>query len=135
MAAPRLACPAPAPPPVRPELSSEPSRFILLEREVEQEFRPQMLQSLQLKIDTLAEQVHATAPVCPQCARPMSYHDTRPVSWLACWVRVQALPVQSGVLSGYKKGLARQILLVFQVRELRPHDVCGALAIPLDWLA
>ena len=90
MAEPRLACPAPAPPPVRPILSEQPSRFILLEREVEREYRPQMLARLQEKVNAVAEEAHATAPSCPQCARPMGYHDTRPVSWLAHWGRVQA---------------------------------------------
>ena len=59
MAEPRLACPVPAPPPVRPSLSDQPSRFMLLEREVEQEYRPQILARLQQKVDAVAEQAQA----------------------------------------------------------------------------
>jgi len=49
MAEPRLAWPASTPPPVRPVLSEQPSRFILLEREIERPYRPQMLEALQLQ--------------------------------------------------------------------------------------
>src|SRR6266568_6978879 len=77
----------PCEPPVRPGLADGPSRFTLLEREVEQEYRPQMLAALQRKVDAVAEEVQATAPACPQCARPMSYHDRRPVGWRACCAR------------------------------------------------
>ncbi|MFN0100600.1 MAG: hypothetical protein ACKV2U_00775 [Bryobacteraceae bacterium] len=90
MAKPRLACPPPAPPPVRPRLSESPSQFILLEREVQQEFRSPMLARLQEKVNAVAAEARATSPLCPQCARPMSYHDTRPISWLAHWGRLQA---------------------------------------------
>jgi len=90
MAEPRLACPPPAPPPVRPGLHDQPSRFLLLEREVEQEFRLQMLESLQQKVDAVAEEAQAGSPLCPQCARPMGYHDTHPVSWLARWGSLRA---------------------------------------------
>src|SRR5260370_38420079 len=90
MAEPGLACPAPAPPPMRPRLSEQASRFTLLEREVEREYRPQMLAALQRKVGAVAEEVHATAPACPQCARPMSYHDRRQVGWRACWGQGQA---------------------------------------------
>jgi transposase-like protein len=85
MADPRLACSPPAPPPVRPGLNDQPSRFILLQREVEREFRPQILERLQQKVDAVAEEARAVSPLCPHCARPMGYHDTHPVSWLARW--------------------------------------------------
>ena len=65
MGKPRLAAPAPAPPPVRPSLSEQPSRFILLEREVQQEFRSQMLARLQEKVNAVAEEARATPPLCP----------------------------------------------------------------------
>jgi hypothetical protein len=38
-----LSRPEPVEPPLRPRLAGRPSRFILLEREVEQEYRPRML--------------------------------------------------------------------------------------------
>ena len=142
MAEPRLACPAPAPPPVRPSLSEQPSRFILLEREVEQEYRSQMLARLQEKVNAVAEEARATSPLCPQCARPMGYHDTRPISWLAHWGRLQApasryrctackqecrplldlLGVEPGRISG---SLARLLALLATVA---PYELAGRLA-------
>lgn len=41
-------------PPMRPMLAAGPSEFVLMERAVEQEFRPQMLQALQCRVDALA---------------------------------------------------------------------------------
>ena len=38
----RLSHPEAVDPPLRPRLADQPSRFVLLEREVELEFRPQM---------------------------------------------------------------------------------------------
>ena len=77
--------PAPEPeiPPARPVLAEEPSRFLLLEREVETEYRPQMLAALQHKVDAVAEQARGTPPACPHCGRNMRRQDTRPVTWLA----------------------------------------------------
>jgi hypothetical protein len=59
-----------------------------LEREVEGEFRPQMLETLQRKVD--AEASHVAAPSCSGCGQPMGYHDARRVSWLARFGRLQA---------------------------------------------
>ena len=80
----------PAIPPARPVLAEDPPHFLVLEREVEMEFRPQMLAALQLKVDAFATTARGTPPVCPQCARPMRCQDTRQVSWLArCgWLHV-----------------------------------------------
>src|SRR5450759_3522983 len=84
MANPRLACLAPEPPPLlHPVLSDRPSRLILLEREVEEEYRPQMLDTLQRKVNAVAEEVHVKLPACPQCGQAMGHHNTRSVSWLA----------------------------------------------------
>src|SRR2546421_6767038 len=85
MAQRRLSQPEAVEPPLRPRLADQPSRFVLLEREVELEYRPQMLEALQRKVNTVAEEAHARVPECPRCSQPMSYHDARPVSWLAHW--------------------------------------------------
>jgi len=85
MAQRRLSQPEPVEPPLRPRLAEQPSRFVLLEREVELEYRPQMLEALQRKVNTVAEDARTTVPECPRCGQPMSYHDARPVSWLAHW--------------------------------------------------
>ena len=47
--------------PARPGLAAEPSRFMQLEREVEQEYRPLMLAALQRKVDAVAEEVGSKA--------------------------------------------------------------------------
>ena len=142
MGKPRLAAPAPAPPPVRTSLSEQPSRFILLERDVEREFRSQMLARLQEKVEAVAKEARATPPLCPQRSRPMGYHDTRPISWLAHWGRLQApaaryrctackqesrplldlLGVEPGRISG---SLARLLALPATVA---PYELAGRLA-------
>ena len=94
MAQRRLSQPEPLQPPLRPRLAEQPSRFVLLEREVELEYRPQMLEALQRKVNAMAEEASAMAPECPRCRQPMSYHDARRVSWLAHWGRLQASPVR-----------------------------------------
>jgi hypothetical protein len=66
---------------MRPILSEQATRFMLLERAGEQEYRPQMREALQRKVDAVAEQGHAAAPRCRQCAQPRNYHDARPVGW------------------------------------------------------
>ena len=75
-----LARPEPEIPPV---LADDPPRFLLLEREVEIEYRPQMLAALQSKVDAFAVTARRTAPVCPRCGQAMRRQDTREVSWLA----------------------------------------------------
>ena len=62
-----------------------------LEREVEQEYRPQMLAALQRKVDAVAEEAGSRAPACPQCGQPMGHHDTRSASWRAQWGRLRVL--------------------------------------------
>src|SRR5712692_7889153 len=94
MAQRRLSHPEPVDPPLPPRLCDQPSRFVLLEREVELEYRPQMSEALQRKVDTVAEEGRGTMPECPQCGQPMGYHDARPVSWLAHWGRLQAYPAR-----------------------------------------
>ena len=82
--------PEPATPPARPWLADEPSRFMILEREVEQEFRPRLLAALQEKVDAVAAQTHSRIPSCPRCGRVMGPHDDRAVSWLARFGRLHA---------------------------------------------
>ena len=60
-----------------------------LEREVELEYRPQMLAALKRKVDAVAAEVGSQAPDCSQCGRPMGHHDTRPATWLARWGTLQ----------------------------------------------
>jgi hypothetical protein len=64
-----------------PLLNPGPTRFMELEREVEQEFRPQMLAALERKVAAEAEAVEKQPPSC--CHEAMKYHDRRTVSWIA----------------------------------------------------
>jgi hypothetical protein len=70
-------------PPVRPVLLDQPSRFLLLERAVEDEYRPRMREELQRRVSDLAETTRAESPVCVCCGRLMVCQDVRPVSWVA----------------------------------------------------
>ena len=72
--------PAEAPP--RPALQ-EVSQFMLLEREVELQYRPQMLEALQTKVNGVADSLQGQTPACCGCRQPMKRHDTEPVSWKA----------------------------------------------------
>src|SRR6202165_3243478 len=130
MAQPCVSHPEPVEPPLRPLLSDQPSRFILLEREVEQEYRPQMLERLQQKVNLVAGESQATAPACPQCARPMSYHDTRSVSWLACWGRLHAAAAR------YRCSRCKQERRpLLDLLGVEPGRICGSLARLLALLA
>src|SRR5580704_6818521 len=62
--------PEPPAPPARPVLADQPSRFMQLEREVEQEYRPQMLAALQRKADAVAVEVGSTRPTVRNVAGP-----------------------------------------------------------------
>src|SRR5215469_18229672 len=71
--------------PTPPVLCSEATRFMELEREVEQQYRWQMLQALQQKIEQEAVLIESQAPECRRCGRAMM-----PVSW---WARFGKLKV------------------------------------------
>ena len=76
--------------PARPELAEQASQFMLLERAVEQEYRPLMLAELQRKVDAVAQTAQTTEPACPRCGKTMGRKDTRSVSWLARFGRLSA---------------------------------------------
>ena len=130
MAQQRLSRPEPVEPPLRPRLADQPSRFVLLEREVELEYRPQMLAALQRKVNTVAEEVRAKAPECPQCGLAMSYHDARPVTWLAHWGRLHAS------LARYRCSRCNQEQRpLLELLGVEPGRICGSLARRLGLLA
>src|SRR3989454_4228362 len=82
----------PAPPagaPQRPALQ-EVSSFILLEREVEIEYRPRLLEALQGKVHAVADSLRDQTPCCGQCGQPMKRQDTESVSWTARFGRLHA---------------------------------------------
>ena len=70
MAQRRLSHPEPVEPPLRPRVADQPSRFVLLEREVELEYRPQMLAALQRKVNTVAEEIRPRRQSVRDAASP-----------------------------------------------------------------
>jgi len=60
-----------------------------MEREVESEFRPLMLEAIQSRVHALADSIKEKAPHCP-CGRAMSFHDERSVFWISRFGRVRA---------------------------------------------
>lgn len=63
---------------------------MLLEREVELEHRPRMLEALQNKVNAVADSLRSQTPACSRCAQPMKRHDTETVSWVARSGRLHA---------------------------------------------
>ena len=137
-----LPAPEPDTPPARPALADHPPRFLLLEREVEIEYRPQMLAALQRKVNGVAEATQNTAPTCPHCGQPMRCQDTRDVSWFSrcgclraavtryrcppcryeCRPLLDLLGVEPGRISG---ALARLLALLATVA---PYPLAARLA-------
>ena len=68
----------------------EVSQFILLEREVELEHRPRMLEALQTKVNAVADSLQDQTPACSQCRQPRKGHDTEIVSREARFGRLHA---------------------------------------------
>jgi hypothetical protein len=69
-------------PPVRHALVEHPSKFLLLERAVEDEYRPRMPRELQRRVDKVAEATRTT-PASARCGGLMVCQDVRPVTWWA----------------------------------------------------
>ncbi|HTP36107.1 MAG TPA: ISKra4 family transposase [Candidatus Acidoferrales bacterium] len=117
-------------PPARPVLAEQPPRFLLLEREVEIEYRPQMLAALQRKVNTVAEQAQGAVPACPHCGRNMRCQDTRLVTWLA---RCGCLHAS---VSRYRCPPCRyECRPLLDLLGVEPGRICGALARLLALLA
>ena len=123
-------CSEPELPPARPMLADEPSRFMLLEREVELEYRPQMLAALQSKVDAVADASLSTLPSCPQCGQPMPRKDAERVSWIARFGRLHAS------VTRYRCPLCHcQSRPLLDLLGVEPGRICGALARLLALLA
>jgi hypothetical protein len=116
--------------PVRPELAEQASPFMLLERAVEEEFRPRMRAELQRRVDAAAQTAQAAAPECPRCGQPMRRKDTRSVSWLARFGQFQA-PVTRYRCPSCK--VCRRPLL--ETLGVEPGRIGGSLARLLALLA
>ena len=64
---------------------------MLLEREVELQYRPHMLEALQNKVNAVADSLRGQTPTCSRCSRPMKRHDAETVSWEARVGQLHAL--------------------------------------------
>ncbi|MGH7165257.1 MAG: ISKra4 family transposase [Nitrospiraceae bacterium] len=74
---------------MRPTLAARPPSIVQIEREVVEQFRPQMCQALQHKLDELAaSQSTLLRPTC--CNSPVPYHDNKRVPALTRfgWVKI-----------------------------------------------
>lgn len=138
---PRTPAAEPAEAPPRPALQDV-SQFMVLEREVEIQFRPRMLEALQNKVNAVADSLQGQTPACSQCRQTMKRHDTETVSWVARFGRLHAavtryrcpacqdelrplldlLGVEPGRISG---SLARLLALLAVVA---PYPLAAALA-------
>jgi len=128
--------------PARPVLANEATLFMRMEREVEEQFRSQMLEALQSKVNRAADSLSSQIPCCPRCGKAMFHHDSRSVSWLARYGRLRAqahryrcgpckqecrplvdyLGVEPGRISG---SLARLLALLAVVA---PYELASRLA-------
>ncbi|HEY6849659.1 MAG TPA: ISKra4 family transposase [Terracidiphilus sp.] len=115
---------------VRPELAEQASQFMLLERGVEQEYRPLMLAELQRRVDAVAETAQSTEPACPRCGRTMRRKDTRRVSWLARFGKLRA-PVSRFVC----RACQVQCRPLLDLLGVEPGRISGSLARLLALLA
>jgi hypothetical protein len=103
---------------------------MLLEREVEQEFRPLMLAELQRRVDAVAQLGRTVVPACPRCGQTMARKDTRPVSWLARFGRLSAQ-----VSRFVCRGCQMQCRPLLDLLGVEPGRISGSLARLLAVLA
>ena len=103
---------------------------MLLERAVEGEFRPRMLEELQRRVEAFAETARATKPVCADCDQSMVCQDVRPVSWLARFghLRLGVPRYRCPVCGCESRPLLDQL-------GVEPGRICGSLARLLAVLA
>jgi hypothetical protein len=115
--------------PQRPPLG-EVSRFIELEREVEIEYRPRMLEAPQNKVNAAAGSLRDQTPACPQCGQPMQRYAAETVHWLARFGRLHASVVR------YRcRNCKQQRRPLLDLLGVEPGRIGGSLARLLALLA
>jgi hypothetical protein len=114
----------------RPKLAEQASQFMLLERAVEKEYRPRMLEELQRRVEAVAQTAQAVAPECPRCGQGMRLKDTRSVSWWALFGRLQV-----GVARYRCKPCGVQCRPLLDLLGVEPGRFSGSLARLLALLA
>jgi len=118
----------PSAPPTRPRLADHAARFVALERDVWDRFRPQVRDAVQAALDTLATvEETAARPRC--CGQPMRRQDCRAVQWLT-WVGAVRAPVVRYRCAGCRA--ERRPLL--ETLEVEPGQPSGWLARQLGLL-
>ena len=116
--------------PARPELAEQASQFMLLERAVEEEYRPRMRAELQRRVEVMAETAQVMAPQCPRCGQSMRRQATRSVSWLARFGRFQAR------VRRYRCASCRvECRPLLDALGVEPGRISGSLALLLALLA
>ncbi len=116
--------------PPRPALAEQASQFMLLERAVEEEYRPRMLAELQRRVEAVAETAQRAAPQCRRCGQGMRRKDTRSVLWQARFGSLRA-PV-----SRYRcPACGLQFRPLLELLGVEPGRVSGSLARLLAVLA
>ena len=126
---PRIAPARLAAAPPRPALQEVP-RFILLEREVEIEYRPRLLEALQGKVNAVADSIGDQAPACGRCGQPMGRHDIESVSWRARFGRLHAS------VARYRCSACQdECRPLLDLLGVEPGRICGSLARLLALLA
>ena len=106
------------------------SQFIELEREVEIDYRPLMLEALQRKVNAVADSARGQAPACSGCGLPMKRHDSETVSWTARCGTLQA------AVERYRcRGCKSEQRPLLDLLGVEPGRVSGSLARLLALLA
>ncbi len=108
----------------RPILAEDASLFMQLERAVEEEFRPQMLETLQRKVvEAVAGAESGSCPTCECNGRAMSDKGGRTVSWLCRFGRVYAKPKRY-----HCDACAKTHRPAIETLGVEPGRICGSLA-------
>jgi len=113
----------------RPALQ-EVSPFIQMERDVEIEWRPRLLEALQSKVNAQADSILGQKPSCGQCRQPMKRHDVERVSWTARFG-----PLYASVERYRCPGCKTERRPLLEVLGVEPGRICGSLARLLALLA
>ena len=96
---------------------------MLLEREVELQYRPHMLEALQNKVNAVADSLRGQTPTCSRCSRPMKRHDAETVSWEARVGQLHAL------VDRYRcPNCNDEHRPLLDLLGVEPGRICGALA-------
>jgi hypothetical protein len=125
-----------------PVLSLGVTRFMELEREVEQAYRPLMLKALEEKVQAETARIESQAPQCVRCSQAMKYHDRPKVSWIVrfgklrttaaryrcapCHYECRPLLDHLGVEPGRISGSLARLLVLLTV--IAPYELAARLA-------